>query len=67
MKHFQLSAAEHAALSEAKRTGATFDRPEMLCRTGDGHAIGTRDWGDVTCPQCLHVGKTWRRYNGETQ
>lgn len=65
MLHFQLNAAEHAAISETKRNGATFDRPEMLCRTGDGHAQGIREWSLVTCPRCLQTGKTWRKYNGE--
>lgn len=63
--HYQLDDQEHAAISEAKRKGAHFDLPEMLCRTGDGHREGTRDWSKVTCPRCLHVGKTWRKYNGE--
>lgn len=55
MLHYQLNDQEHAAVSEAKRRGAMFDRPEMLCRTGDGHAQGTRVWGAVTCPQCNKV------------
>ena len=62
--HYQLNAAEHAALSEAKERGATCDRPEMLCRTGDGHAQGTRVWDEVTCGRCLHTAKTWCDYNG---
>jgi hypothetical protein len=51
--HYQLSDTEHAMVSEAKRDGAHFDRPEMLCRTGDGHAKGTRHWRSVTCPGCV--------------
>jgi hypothetical protein len=65
MMHYQLNDQEHAAVSEAKRRGASFDRPEMLCRTGDAHADGTRNWALVTCPQCQHIGKTWRPYRGE--
>ena len=65
--HFQLNDKEHAAISEAKRNGAHFERPEMLCQTGDGHAEGTRNWDNVTCGRCLQTGKTWRKYNGEQQ
>lgn len=50
--HYQLSEYEHRAVSEAARNGARFDRPEMLCRTGDGHAEGTRYWAKVDCPAC---------------
>lgn len=35
------------------REGHRDYRPEMVCRTGDGHARGTRDWSAVTCGQCL--------------
>lgn len=28
-------------------------RPPVLCRSGDGHAIASRDWSAVTCPACL--------------
>lgn len=51
---------EHEAVSEAARNGAVFDRPEMACRTGDGHAVAALEgpnakptWNGVTCPACL--------------
>jgi hypothetical protein len=53
MTHYELSREEHRAISKAARNGASFDRPEMLCRTGDGHAKGTRVKAAVTCPYCL--------------
>lgn len=54
-RHYQLNRQEHMAVSEAARAGGQFDRPEMLCRTGDGHAQGTRTWADVTCRRCLEM------------
>ena len=62
--HFVMTLEEHRAAIGGRyvdpaRYGArmgsdpTTGRPEMICRTGDGHAEGTRDWSRVTCPQCL--------------
>ena len=31
--------------------------PWMLCRTGDGHALGTRREVAVTCPACKELLK----------
>jgi hypothetical protein len=56
--HYELNHQEHAAVSAAKRNGAQFDRPEMLCRTGDGRANGTRHWDHVTCQRCLQAGQS---------
>jgi len=50
--HYQLTDQERKAISLAARSGAHFDRPEMACRTGDGHALGVSDWNKVTCPRC---------------
>lgn len=64
MRHFVMTLEEHRAAIGGRyvdpaRYGArmgsdpTSGRPEMICRTGDGHAEGVRDWSRVTCPQCL--------------
>jgi hypothetical protein len=69
MIHYALTLDEH----RAARGGRYVDpdryrpdhrgfQPEMLCRTGDGHAKGTRDWSKVDCDRCLekhpNAGKT---------
>lgn len=51
--HRQLDQQEHMLVSEAARNGGKFDRPEMACRTGDGHAVGHDTWAGVTCEACL--------------
>lgn len=51
--HRQMTTQERRAWCEAARNGASFDRPEMWCHTGDGHAIGLEIWQGVTCPACL--------------
>lgn len=51
--HRQMTTQERRAFSEAARNGARFDRPEMWCLTGDGHAKGVEAWAGVTCPACL--------------
>ncbi len=53
--HRQLTSEERRAVSEAASNGAAFDRPEMWCRTGDGHAKGVEVWSAVTCPRCLEA------------
>lgn len=59
MTHYQLTLQEHRAARvgyvdpDRYRPGHRDYHPEMLCRTGDGHAQGTRDIGKVTCPRCL--------------
>ena len=63
MVHFELNRREEMALSVSRRDGSQGDRPWMLCRTGDGHAVGTRVWDSVNCPRCLETAKTWRKYN----
>jgi hypothetical protein len=51
--HRFLTREEHRQVSEAARNGASFDRPETACRTGDGHARGHENWNNVNCPACL--------------
>lgn len=51
--HYELSDQERRAISESARRGAHFERPWMICRTGDGHAQETRVWSRVTCERCL--------------
>ena len=62
--HFVMTFEEHKAaiggryVDPARYAGKggtdpTNGRREMLCRTGDGHANGSRDWSAVTCPNCL--------------
>lgn len=59
LTHFCLTLEEHRALRGSYvdpsryAEGRRDYRPEMLCRTGDGHAQGSRDWERVTCPACL--------------
>lgn len=62
MTHFRMTLQEHiAALGGRYVDPARYDdrhrdyMPEMLCRTGDGHAHkdSSRDWGKVTCAACL--------------
>jgi hypothetical protein len=40
-------------IDPSRREGSRDYHPEMLCRTGDGHAKGTRNKDAVTCPKCL--------------
>lgn len=63
MLHYQLTDAEHAQVSEAKRKGAVFEMTgaPMMCRTGDGHARGTHNWSLVTCPTCRTLGQKTRK------
>lgn len=60
LTHFQLTlneAREHATNKwvDAQDFAA---HPWMLCRTGDGHASGTRTKSIVTCPACLEKLRT---------
>lgn len=63
MMHYQLTDAEHAQVSEAKRNGAVFEvtGAPMMCRTGDGHATGTHNWSLVTCPTCRVMGQQTKK------
>lgn len=57
--HYEMTLHEHRAERgtyvdpDRYRTGHRDFRPEMLCHTGDGHAVGVRNWEWVTCPDCL--------------
>lgn len=59
MLHYQMTHDEHTAARgsyvdpDRYRVGHRDYQPEMICRTGDGHAKGTRDRSAVTCPRCL--------------
>jgi hypothetical protein len=59
MMHYRMTLDEHRLARgsyvdpDRYREGHRDYRPEMLCRTGDGHAVGTRDWFKVTCERCL--------------
>lgn len=59
VRHFQMDLQEHMAANGGQyvdpdryRPGHRDYHPEMLCRTGDGHAVGTRDKEKVTCERC---------------
>lgn len=69
--HFRLTLDEHRAqrggyVDPARYAERSRDyRPEMLCRTGDGHAQGVRGWDAVTCPACRSArGQPLRREVG---
>lgn len=55
MTHYQLTYEE----ARADRNGAWIDpndykvNPQMLCRSGDGHAQGTRTLSAVDCRSCM--------------
>lgn len=51
--HYQLTYEERRAVGGYVARSDDAAQPEMICRTGDGHAVGTRDWDSVTCPACL--------------
>ncbi len=59
MMHYHLTLQEHEAARggyvdpDRYREGHRDYMPEMLCRTGDGHAKGTRDIQAVTCDVCI--------------
>lgn len=59
MIHYMMTLEEHRAARgsyvdpDRYRVGHRDYHPEMLCRTGDGHAKGARDWPAVTCRACL--------------
>jgi len=46
--HYEMSEQE----MNAESYHCSSDPPRMLCRTGDGHARGTRNELAVTCPAC---------------
>ncbi len=52
MVHYQHTFEEVRAVRYMDR-GDYEKHPPMLCKTGDGHAVGSRDWSAVTCPRCL--------------
>lgn len=52
MTHYQMTYEERRAISYIDRNDFNA-HPDMLCRTGDGHAQGTRDKPTVKCPACL--------------
>lgn len=59
MMHFMLTLSEHVAViggryvdPERYLKDHRDYKPEMICRTGDGHAKGTRERSQVTCPDC---------------
>jgi hypothetical protein len=51
--HYELTYWERRSLGGYVAESDNAVRPEMACRTGDGHALWTRDWAKVTCPACL--------------
>lgn len=60
--HYQMTFEEFKAYRKATGGYADPDRyrgghkdymPEMLCHTGQAHAVGTRVKSRVTCPSCL--------------
>lgn len=58
--HHEMSREEHMNSTGGKyvdpdkyRKGHKDYHPAMSCKTGNGHAKGTRSWDDVTCPKCL--------------
>jgi hypothetical protein len=59
MIHYRMTLNEHISARgsyvdpQRYQSSCQDYRPEMLCRTGDGHAIGTRTKGSVTCDKCL--------------
>jgi len=61
MTHYAMTHAEHEAARgsyvdpDRYREGHRDYMPEMICRTGDGHAHKdcTRDWSKVDCLACL--------------
>lgn len=60
LMHYEMDHQEHMGAKgggyvdpSRYREGHRDYHPEMLCRTGDGHAKGTRNKGAVTCPACL--------------
>jgi hypothetical protein len=59
MIHYRMTLDEHIAVRGSyvdPQRYQVYDRdykPEMLCRTGDGHATGTRSKDSVTCDRCL--------------
>ena len=54
VRHYQLTLEERIAFTGSYVCGGDdVKQPEMICRTGDGHAKGTRYWQIVTCPHCL--------------
>jgi hypothetical protein len=59
--HYSLTERERRALSTSGE-GAQFDRAEMLCRTGNAHAVGTRVVSSVNCPRCKQTLDTWLKY-----
>jgi hypothetical protein len=60
MMHYQMTLEEHRVARgsyvdpDRYRPDHKDYQPEMLCRTGDGHAEGTRDQAKVDCPRCLY-------------
>ncbi len=59
MIHYKMTHQEHEAARgsyvdpDRYKEGHRDYQPEMLCRTGDGHARGTRDLSKVDCHYCL--------------
>lgn len=58
--HFVMTLQEHLAAIGGRyvdpdnyREGHRDYSPEMICRTGQFHAFGSRDWSRVTCDRCL--------------
>lgn len=59
--HYAMSREEYAAAlgpgryvsQEKYATSGRALKPEMICRTGDGHAVGLHRWEGVNCPACL--------------
>jgi len=51
--HYELTLEERRAWIGGYICASDFHaRPTLLCRTGDGHAVGTRFAVKVTCPTC---------------
>lgn len=55
MTHYKLTYEERRAIPGAGYIARSdfSARPTLICRTGDGHAVGSRDWAKVDCPRCL--------------
>ena len=72
MTHYAMTHAEHEAARgsyvdpDRYREGHRDYMPEMICRTGSGHAHKdcTRDWRNVDCPACLLHHPNYRVRSG---
>jgi hypothetical protein len=65
--HYEMTLEEHRAERgsyvdpDRYKPGHRDFQPEMLCHTGDGHAVGTRNKAAVTCSACRRLMKEAHR------